>query len=620
MTDAFGTGDYALEGRCGFVFHVSCWALLEKVFHPSTIPCPRLYEVCQSLPSCDGFFSWGHNYGGLTASDIVHNFPWNAEERFLEPPEYDDQSITPESGRASVVNFEQGDMSRTRRRIVSEGIHSAGDGSEIDTDVDEPGLSVPSVPPQQHRQDNLTSYNQPNESPDEQSDNSRTDSDALEGSSHRTYESMRDVSGRPTSRDTAIGPAGEHMGCTMHTAPVSLEEAQNSDVCEGKANESDNIAIQEEHPVAENCNESLDAGQNLFVGLTRSTAGVLPRSSPSDSCSVYDPSDDSDHETRLPLVVPNSDPYEIPEVGNLLTEDCQLPPVSPIPNTLFTGDVFAILPEEIRTAVAEYLVTSDVYNLRAASRSFWHVFYSQQFWKSRFTFLHPDRSWLFEALDDNQIRDWRYLYRRTSNLSSYPALQNRKRIWPLAIRILDILSLDDSQQLEKHDLAADSHTNLHDTENFKSIEVAGLIFSDPIPSRLRQGCRVMHRQQLSLPKPVKLDCIAFSFVYLGNTTYISGLRFESSNFSKQIGYRSPIEHSLTLVSHLRGWRIAVGARGIQAIQCVLTDTEAESPWFGSFQDACITDRLADCAIQTVDFGLDVSFSLFPSPFVCACTV
>lgn len=65
FTDAFGAGEYILKGRYGYVFHVSCWLLLEQVFRPAPVPCARLFEVCQSLPMPGAFFSWGHENGGV---------------------------------------------------------------------------------------------------------------------------------------------------------------------------------------------------------------------------------------------------------------------------------------------------------------------------------------------------------------------------------------------------------------------------------------------------------------------------------------------------------------------------------------------------------------------------
>lgn len=558
---------------------MSCWTLLEKVFHPATVPCARLYEVCQSIPRTDIFLIWGHDYGGLVASDTVHYFPWDVAQRFLDPHQHDDEPNTPEHLRACPVDSYQDHRSRLTRRNSSEGDDIVEDSSENDQ-----GSS--------NNTDKLT-YG-------------RSDDNELGASEEidRTNRSMNNSSGQ-SCRDTAPDSIEERMGPTTLEASRSSKHDRGSDDGEIQAAESGRSAMQEQRFAAEDHNEALQPSRN-FVRDGPSTAGVIPRSSPSDSGSEYFPSDESDHVPRLRPAVPNSDPYNVPEVQKLLMEDPLLPPATPLHHSVFAGDVFARLPEEIRTAIANYLVTSDALSLRIASRSFWHIFYSQQFWKSRFTLLHSDRSWLFEALDGDVIRDWRYVYRRTSDLSFSPALQNRKRIWPLALGILNILCQDDLQHFEEHNTAISQYKNPHDTENLKRIEVAGLINSQPFPSRLGQGCRIMHRQRLTLSEPEKLSHIAFSVVFVGNTTYISGLRFVSSKTSQQIGYRSPREHSLMLDSRLKGWRIAIGARGVQGIQCVLDDNEADSPWFGSVEDACITDRLADCDIRTVDFGLDVS--------------
>ena len=141
----------------------------------------------------------------------------------------------------------------------------------------------------------------------------------------------------------------------------------------------------------------------------------------------------------------SKNPYHIPGVDRILTEEPEQPPtfkqttLSVSPQTL-TTDRLALLPEELCIAIAIYLPTADVFRARLASRAFWPVFYSQQFWASRFK-SSTDRSWLVEARD-SLPRDWRWLYRRTNDAHISPGLRNRRRIWDLLQQVLDSLALE----------------------------------------------------------------------------------------------------------------------------------------------------------------------------------
>lgn len=132
------------------------------------------------------------------------------------------------------------------------------------------------------------------------------------------------------------------------------------------------------------------------------------------------------------------DPLANFEVEGILTEAPRAPP--PRDSLLCTGtpssgrDPFALLPEELCSAIAIYLSTPDALSLRCASRSFWLVFDSQQFWASRFMGKASERSWLFEAAHGLEApggirrRDWRGLYRRTINSRLTKGTRNRIRI------------------------------------------------------------------------------------------------------------------------------------------------------------------------------------------------
>ncbi|TDZ14321.1 hypothetical protein Cob_v012750 [Colletotrichum orbiculare MAFF 240422] len=148
---------------------------------------------------------------------------------------------------------------------------------------------------------------------------------------------------------------------------------------------------------------------------------------------------DRDYAEPYPAFTEN--PYDVSEAETVLAEAVESPPnrILPAPaSKQQSQDLFHTLPRELRWLVAMYLPTHDALNLRLASPVFWDIFDSQQFWASRFA-GDSARSWLFEARNNTQFRDWRWLYRRTSDARIGLGLQNRVRVWKLAQRIVDML-------------------------------------------------------------------------------------------------------------------------------------------------------------------------------------
>ena len=87
--------------------------------------------------------------------------------------------------------------------------------------------------------------------------------------------------------------------------------------------------------------------------------------------------------------------------------------------------------------------------------------------------------------------------------------------------------------------------------------------------------------------------------------YISGIRLTCEALAIQLGYRTNKEHTLD-VTFLAGFNLAVGARGIQGIQCIL-DNGLQSPWFG-YPCAPKTRRLVlSGPITAIKSGFDVSW-------------
>lgn len=113
-------------------------------------------------------------------------------------------------------------------------------------------------------------------------------------------------------------------------------------------------------------------------------------------------------------ITARNDPYHVPEIQQHPYEDPQAPPAISSSDPVTTvANCFSALPEEICITIASNLPTMDALNARRASRSFLSIFYSQQFWASRFE-TNADRSWIFESQEWGKAHDWIWLYRRTN--------------------------------------------------------------------------------------------------------------------------------------------------------------------------------------------------------------
>ncbi|KAL0783437.1 hypothetical protein CaCOL14_001343 [Colletotrichum acutatum] len=304
-----------------------------------------------------------------------------------------------------------------------------------------------------------------------------------------------------------------------------------------------------------------------------------------------------------------ANPYEAEEAHHLLTEapEERPSPKGPVANaTAPERDSFHALPQELRSAIAIYLPTLDVLNLRLASRSFWTIFNSQQFWASRFK-QKSDRSWLFESQDGAQPRDWRWLYHRTNNAHIGPSLQNRVRVWNLAQKVVAAL---DFQWIDSGSEPSQQQGST------QCLKVSGDLWerpSGPHHSHLDKGCLLRETYRLTIPED--LSMVSIWSIPIGEILYIAGLKFATATGDvRQIGYRTTTEQSVE-ISDIRGFKLAVGERGIQALQCIDQNSDT-SHWLGNPEMSLKTLRLnADERINDLDIGFDgckiVSLALSP---------
>ncbi|KAI1310075.1 hypothetical protein F5Y03DRAFT_403682 [Xylaria venustula] len=300
-------------------------------------------------------------------------------------------------------------------------------------------------------------------------------------------------------------------------------------------------------------------------------------------------------------VLLGADPCDALEADIIRAEISQ-PPAEVIVPIVSVGtsenDIFESLPLEIRSAIAMCLSTSDVLNARFASRAFWHVFYDQLFWMSRFKDT-ADRAWFFEALEWQESINWRWLYRRTDTARIGPALHNRRRIWSILGTVVDILGL----QWCASNLPT---LNSLDLENYWLGAVTGSIWQTPqqiFTGVANNYCRLSRRHCPTIPN--NLRRFSISCIQIGGVGYVSGIKFTTATGSiVQLGYWATTEYSIHL-TELWGFILAVGTRGIQAVKC-LTSSDTTSCWLGYPDSAPKTRRLAifDTPLDSLVVGFD----------------
>ncbi|KAK0704411.1 hypothetical protein B0H67DRAFT_349158 [Lasiosphaeris hirsuta] len=240
-------------------------------------------------------------------------------------------------------------------------------------------------------------------------------------------------------------------------------------------------------------------------------------------------------------------------------------------------DCFFQLPTETRLAICIYLPTTDALYLRLASKAFWFFFDDQQFWRSRFRYIGFDRGWLlYNTLKINASRkeaskiNWRWLYHRTTETRMPHDMLNQKRVWDLAAFVYDILSLRWSGQPVNHRQQIPGYpVSLRDetSETWTYREVSSL-------SECPFG---VHAQVVDVP--ASLSRISFSFVLLGDGSYLAGMKFTASDESVvEMGYQQEPGKQLhvDITSELRGFSLEVAPRGIRNVRCV-TKEDSQSP-------------------------------------------
>jgi hypothetical protein len=141
------------------------------------------------------------------------------------------------------------------------------------------------------------------------------------------------------------------------------------------------------------------------------------------------------------------------------------------------------------------------------------------------------------------------------------------------------------------------------------VEATGNLWADgqPVGRKFNNGSRKFRTQSIAVPETLgRLSVYTLGF---GDAVYIVGMTLTAAGGETiRLGYRSPSEQSVEL-SQLWGFRLAMGSRGLQALQCITGPTGSEAPWLGSPDDFPRTERLVvtNCVVG-LEVGFDVSVS------------
>ena len=270
------------------------------------------------------------------------------------------------------------------------------------------------------------------------------------------------------------------------------------------------------------------------------------------------------------------------------------------------GDIvsncFMKLPQEILECILAYTPTDGVESFARASKGLKMIITPSRlgasFWASRF---QPsfECGFFFEAQSLGHGLEWKSLYfRMVKNFSS--KWKNRRRIWRLIQSLSELICL----QWNGNRGLLPLNTNENELR-WKKVHGA---LQRPKYVLLYQGCLQFYSQRTSIP--ALLRCLIVSTVSIGKATYITGIRFIANQGSDVLlGYTNGRE-SCFETTGIHGFMVAVGSRGIHALQFV-TPTGQFSRWFGDPSSVPLTRRLAFYkSITALEAGFDVRLSPF----------
>jgi hypothetical protein len=306
-----------------------------------------------------------------------------------------------------------------------------------------------------------------------------------------------------------------------------------------------------------------------------------------------------------------ANPWDIPELKELLQgAQLGLPEERKINfGNAMLSNCFTRLPREILGYIVMYLSINGVKTLAQTSKELAMIIPSglgQSFWASRFQ-TPFELSFIFEAQKYKDKFDWRSLYFQVIKAMHYSqGLQNRKRIWSLIrsplselawLRWNGSLALDANKDQIRWKEVCGNHQPLERV---------------PRTAVFYTGCRRFYTQRTFIP--ILLRQVVISTILIRDTTYITGIRFiPNTGPGVSLGYvlkEESITDQFVDATDIQGFILAVGSRGIQALQFI-TCVGQLSRWFGSPDGLPKTRRLTTSkSIAALEAGFDVRITSF----------
>ncbi|VUC25883.1 unnamed protein product [Clonostachys rosea] len=277
-----------------------------------------------------------------------------------------------------------------------------------------------------------------------------------------------------------------------------------------------------------------------------------------------------------------SNPLNIPSLQRALRSIHQLEtPPSRLPPPKDSSDIFNSLPTEILDFIIMSLPSTDVSHLREASRRFATLHLPEVFWASRFDRGHEFHH-IFETLE-HRPKSWQALYIMLRILDpSVPALQNRRRIWNLALRLQSLHDQMADVPCQGQPRATFFEPEGIQDEDQKQWSTSGRAVRPRTILSFPSGCLPLRSRQVTWVGPLKVTHLMLSFISINDTRYISGLRFVKEHDGYDcLGYIHPATEepiSLPQPAEIREWCFGLDLRGIKAIS-LKTEDGWSSPWY-----------------------------------------
>ncbi|KAF7546244.1 hypothetical protein G7046_g9354 [Stylonectria norvegica] len=257
------------------------------------------------------------------------------------------------------------------------------------------------------------------------------------------------------------------------------------------------------------------------------------------------------------------------------------------------NDPFAALPQEMLVAIFIELSSTDVANLKKASRVFAGLVLPEGFWKSRFQVGHEFAHLLPLTLGLDMNGRWETLYLIGRTMFRDPRMVSRKRIWKVATRLSKLIAL----RLECPTCGGFPIRTLFEPD--APVDEETWITAEGHLSRpedlYNAGARLLWERVISIPAVINAGEISVSYVCINNKRYISGLRYtDLEGGVTNLGYMHPSQThcvswenswggQMPWSSSINGFLLAQDSRGIRGLS-VLSSCGANSIWIGDFSN------------------------------------